>query len=73
MSDRCEEIECYECGRLKTRLIWKSRCVTYVVQRLESNLEENDTLRSENERLGAMVAELEAKNNRLTALVDYYL
>lgn len=73
MSDRYEEIECYECGRLKTRLIWKSRCVTCTVQRLESNLEENDTLRDENAALEARVAELEAKNNRLTALVDYYL
>lgn len=67
MSDKHPEIECYECGRLKTRLIWNSRCVTCTVQRLEANLEENDNLRDqlaaleeENERLKARVAELAA-------------
>jgi len=66
VSDKHPEIECYECGRLKTRLIWNSRCVTCTVQRLEANLEENNNLRDqlaalkeENERLKARVAELE--------------
>lgn len=75
MSGRHEEFECYECGRLKTRLIWQGRCVTCVVRRLEFNLEENDTLRSENaalkeenERLKARVAELEENNFRLVLI-----
>lgn len=77
MSDRYEEIRCYECGRLKTRLIWKSRCVTCTVQRLEANLEENDSLRGqlaaleeENERLKARIAELEEVLTELCDEID---
>lgn len=59
MTDRYPEMECYECGRLKTRLIWKSRCVTCVVQKLEINLEENEKLRNELNALDKRVKELE--------------
>lgn len=47
------EAECYECGRLKTRLIWESRCVACTVQKLELNMEENESLRSQLEEAHA--------------------
>lgn len=77
MSDKHPEIECYECGRLKTRLIWNSRCVTCTVKRLEANLEENNNLRDqlaaleeENERLKTRVAELVEVLKRIAAWPD---
>lgn len=66
------EVECYECGRLKTRLIWKGRCVTCTVQRLESNLEENDALRCENAALEEEIGQLEARVAELEkAIFDF--
>lgn len=46
MGDRYPESECYQCGRLKTALSYRSRCLTCETQRADANADENDELRA---------------------------
>lgn len=46
MGDRYPESECYQCGRLKTALSYRSRCLTCETQRADANADENDELRT---------------------------
>lgn len=61
MSDRYPEVECYQCGRMKTALSYRSRCLTCETQRADANADENDELRA---RLAAAEADAEADVER---------
>lgn len=47
------EKECYQCGKLKTALNYKSRCLTCVTERNDFNENENESLRYEIAKLAA--------------------
>lgn len=59
MSDRYPESGCYQCGRLKTALSYRSRCLTCETQRADANADENDELRAQLSDCEALQAELE--------------
>ena len=64
------ERECYQCGKKKTALSHRSRCLTCENQRAEFNEHENDDLKGEMGQLQARNAELEQQNRELLAHVD---
>ena len=59
MGDRYPESGCYQCGRLKTALNYRSRCLTCETQRADANADENDELRTQLSDCEALQAELE--------------
>jgi hypothetical protein len=59
MGDRYPESGCYQCGRLKTALSYRSRCLTCETQRADANADENDELRTQLSDCEALQAELE--------------
>lgn len=63
MGDRYPESECYQCGRLKTALSYRARCLTCETQRADANADENDELRT---RLSDYEA-LQDENGKLRA------
>lgn len=60
MGDRYPESECYQCGRLKTALSYRSRCLTCETQRADANADENDELRTQLSDYEALQAECDA-------------
>lgn len=67
------ESECYQCGRLKTALSYRSRCLTCETQRADANADENDELRARLSDYEALQAECELLRAAIRRLCNIYV